>query len=158
MQATPWFKTHRAPRQISTSAPRICRQVRSVPSDSEPPRKLYGFKPKEFERVNAPRPESSDTPAEPTPPANDVFAIQRDLRAREIAAGMDEIAPPPRPVSTKRRRDYWLLMLLGNGLFVPLALYGLRASNPVLAVYALAGATLFSLGLSWVMWAVMSRY
>ena len=126
-------------------------------TQSDPPRKTYALKPKDFERVNAPRPEAGD-PSEPAPLANDVFALQRDLRAREIASGLDELAPPARPVSTKRRRDYWLIMAGVNGVFVPLAIYGFRSGNAVLAIYALAGAILLSLGLTWVMWGVMSRY
>ncbi|MBA3850461.1 MAG: hypothetical protein C0502_10790 [Opitutus sp.] len=128
-----------------------------MPEETDPPPKSYALKPKEFEHVNAPRVEAGETPS-PAPLANDVFAIQRDLRAREIAAGMDTLKPADRPRSTKRRRDFWLLLLAVNGIFVPLALWGFRTQNAVLAVYALSGAVFLSVGLTWVMWVVVNRY
>lgn len=128
-----------------------------VPDDVDPPRKNYGFKPKEFERVNAPRPEAGETPVAP-PSANDVFAIQRELREREIAAGMDELAPPHRPNWRRRKRDYWLVMGVLNGVGVPLTLWGYRTQNAVLFVYCLAGLVLADLALTWIMWVLMDDY
>lgn len=127
-------------------------------SDSpEPAPRKFAFKPKEFERVNAPRPEGeADAAAAPTPAANDVFAIRQELRAREIAAGMDTLKPADRPSSTKRRRDYWLLLLGGN-----LAIVGTAAVvglNVMTVVYAFAGVILYTIGLTWTVWFVMGRY
>jgi len=136
----------------------LARQIRPVPNESDPPRKHYGFKPKEFERVNAPRPERGAEPATPAPLANDVFALQRDLRAREIAAGMDTLKPPARPVRSRRKRDYWLLMLATNGVLGPLALWGYRTQNAALFVSCVAGLALVNVALAWVMWVLMRDY
>ncbi len=130
-----------------------------MPDDSDPPRKNYALKPKEFERLNAPRPDAhSPTPPEPTPAANDVFAIRRQLREREIASGMDELVPPERPRSRRRRRDYWLLTLLVNGTFIPLALWGYRTGNITVLVSSIAGAILANVSLWWIMWVLMDDY
>lgn len=128
-----------------------------MPAEADPPRQRYGFKPKEFEAVNAPRPESGEPPA-PTPALNDVYALRQELRAREIAAGLDTLAPPARPRANRRRRDYWLLMALINGTLLPLAVWGLRTGNAVLFVYALSGAAFASAAVTWVIWGLMDRY
>jgi hypothetical protein len=133
-----------------------------VPEQPEPPPKTYTFKPKDFERLNAPRPDApaahATTPPEPTPAANDVFAIQRALREREIAAGLDELAPPDRPRSKRRRRDYWLLTLLTNGVLIPLSLWGYRTQNAVILVSGIAGMALVNAALVWIMWVLMDDY
>ncbi len=128
-----------------------------MPDAPDPPRKNYGFKPKEFERVNEPRPETGAAP-EASPAANDVFAIQRALRQREIAAGGDELAPPDRPVRSRRKRDYWLLTLVFNGVLVPLTLWGYRTQNAVLFVYGIAALALVNVALAWVLWVLMDNY
>lgn len=129
-------------------------------SDSpEPAPRKFAFKPKEFERVNAPRaeaPQTAEATPESIPAANDVFAIRQELRAREIAAGMDTLKPADRPPSTKRRRDFWLLLLGGN-----LAIVGTAAVvglNVMTVVYAFAGVILYTIGLTWTVWFVMGRY
>lgn len=126
--------------------------------ESDPPRKTYGFKPKNFERVNAPPAESDSSPAAPVPLANDIFSLQRDLREREKAAGLDEIAPPARPVRSRRKRDYWLLTLAFNGVLVPLALWGYRTQNAVIFVSCVAGLALVNVALAWLMWVLMRDY
>lgn len=125
-----------------------------MPDEVDPPRKTYAFKPKEFERVNAPRPEGDAAP--PPPPANDVFAIREEIRRREIAAGMDELKPVARPAANRRRRDYWLLLVGGLALIGGVvAVIGLNAMT---VVGGFSAAVFYVLGLSWVMWAVMGRY
>lgn len=125
-----------------------------MPDEADPPRKTYAFKPKDFERVNAPRPEGDAAP--PTPPANDVFAIREQIRQREIAAGMDELKPLGRPAANRRRRDYWLLLVGG------LALIGATAAvvgfNTITVAFAFSGSILYTIGLTWVMWFVMEPY
>lgn len=126
-------------------------------SDETPAPRKFTFKPKEFERVNLPRPETgADTPPAPPPAANDVVAIRQELRAREIAAGLDTLKPPDRPRSNLRRRDYWLLLVLGNGAIVGVA--ALVGFNIMTVVYAFSGVILYTIGLTWVMWGVMDRY
>ena len=168
--------------------------------DADPPRKVYGFKPKEFERVNEPattsdvhqpaeiigpnaKPPRADpgridvrelfqqaAAATPGPvldpqraaPAgatrngeNDVQAMLRENRARAEAAGLHQVAPPP-PRRSRRKRDYWLLVLTCNGFFAFWA-FG-PWSNPVTFVYSLAGMGLTTAALTWVMWFVMDDY
>jgi hypothetical protein len=125
-----------------------------MPDEADPPRKTYGFKPKEFERVNAPRPEGDTAP--PPPAANDVFAIREEIRRREIAAGMDVLKPAgPRPPD-RRRRDYWMLLLVGNALL--LAMAAIIGFNAMTTAFAFGGGLFYTLGLTWVMWGVMDRY
>jgi hypothetical protein len=119
-----------------------------------PPRN-FAFKPKEFERVNAPRPEAGDAAA-PPPAANDVYAIRAEIRAREIASGQDELIPVARPQTTRRRRDYWLLLAGGN--LALLAVVAFVGPNPMTFIFGAAGVIIYSVGLTWVMWAVMGRY
>ena len=162
----------------------------AVPDDPDPPRKYYGFKPKEFERANAPRPAPPedeqtaaaplsadavrDTPIDlrelvrqgaasgpvlkgnaPANRANDVHAILRDNLARAEAAGLNQIAPPvPRP--SRRKRDYWVLVIAGNTLFASVALMG--RGSPVMFVSGIAGCAVITAGLTWVMWGVMDDY
>lgn len=121
-----------------------------MPDEADPPRKFYGLKPKEFDRVN------SAEPGSPPPAANDVFAIQRELREREIASGMDELKPMDRPKSKRRRRDYWLLLLGGNLAIIGTAL--IVGLNVMTIVYVFSGVVLYSIALTWVMWFVMGDY
>jgi hypothetical protein len=122
----------------------------SVPDAPEPPRKTYAFKPKEFERVNA-----ETAPEQPTPAANDVYAIRRELREREVAAGMDALAPAPKKKS-RRRRDFWLCLIGLNALMIAVTVGS--GFNIVVAAYAFSGMVLLSLGLTWTMWFVMDDY
>lgn len=122
---------------------------------AEPAPRKFALKPKEFERVNAPRPESGEEPAAP-PAANDVYALREELRAREIAAGMDELKPNGQPDTQRRRRDYRFLLVAGNAAIVGTAAFvGL---NPMTAVFAFSGVIIYTVGLTWVMWFVMGKY
>lgn len=120
----------------------------------EPPRRTFVLKPREFARLNRPPEELA---AEPTPLANDILAMQRDLRARERASGRDALGPPP-VRRARRRRDYWLMVALLNGLGGAVAGAGWTAGNFVVLVYALAGMLLGTIGLTWVLWVVMDEY
>ncbi len=129
-------------------------------SDEAPPRQ-YKLKQKEFERVNDP------TPAEPPAPApglderaragdpNDVFALRQQLRAREQNRGMDALTPVA-PRKSRRKRDYWLVMTLGNGLFIALPI--LSRGNIAVMVFCLAGAIILSASATWVMWFILDDY
>lgn len=120
-----------------------------MPAEEEPKPRQFALKAKEFERVNAP-------PGTQKPSANhDVYALRRQIREREQAAGLDELKPLP-PRQSRRKRDYWLLMLLGNGLFGTCAIIG--HSNPVVFVSGLGGVIIYSIGLTWVMWFIMGEY
>lgn len=138
--------------------------------EPDPPRRHYQFKEREFERVNPRTGEATDSapidindlyrsanaqrpgvtpPAKPPPADNDVLAMLRENHARAEAAGLNEITPPPKRKS-KRLRDYWLLMLLGNGFLIP--------AFPMNPVFAGAGLVLFNISVTWIMWVVMDDY
>jgi hypothetical protein len=144
--------------------------------DSDPPRKFYRLKPKDFEMVNEP---TSAAPADsspthvrghlraafsspppsaitPQPQANDVHALLRDNVARANAAGLNELTAV-RARRSRRKRDYWRLMALGTIILGGIAaLTGPRM--PIPFIYAIAGVVLFNLGLWWIMWHVMEDY
>ncbi len=146
--------------------------------DSDPPRKHYQLKPREFERVNKPPGESlpgegtgpidvrdlnrqayhpgATTPARPEPPAaNDVHALLRANHERRRAAGLDEPAPPA-PRRSRRKRDYWLILIPVDLFFTGvLVAPGLSVG---IKLYALAGLIVFTLGFTWVMWFVTDDY
>jgi hypothetical protein len=87
--------------------------------------------------------------------ANDVHGHLRTNLESANAAGLNKIIPlAPRP--SKRKRDYLLLMVVGNGGFLSLAAIG--HSNPMLLVCGVSGAMVFTLGITWIMWVLMDRY
>ncbi len=147
-----------------------------MPDETDPPRKIYGFKERAFRRDNAPvsaepaAPSAQDlaklagppvfkvggaAPADPRPgDPNDVHAVLRQNRAAERRHGADEIEI--RRVRSRRAKEFWLLLVGGNAVIIgAVALSGL---NVITVVFGLAGLIVFSLGLSWVMWQVMDRY
>jgi hypothetical protein len=157
-----------------------------MPDESDPPRKVYQLKPTEFERVNAPPREASadgtvgQSPARATGridvrdlikqgsgtgPAlgvngpvnrdNDVHAMLRHNVARDNAAGLNNLSPLPKKRS-RRKRDYWLLLISVN-LFFAFAALGPYA-NPLTLIYGVAGFILYTISLTWVMWGVMDDY
>jgi hypothetical protein len=150
-------------------------------AESDPPRKIYQLKPKEFERVN-PAPAESAAPESASPgtppttrgpidvrelarqasagaqllkgnaPANratDIHELLRQNHERATAQGLNDVAAKPKRAS-KRKRDYILTSLIGNGL--------LLASLAIQPIFAAAGIIIFNLGLTWIMWFVMDDY
>ena len=142
------------------------------PDDPAP--KNYGFKQRAFKRDNvrssadAPMPTAKElaimagppTPVakDPTRPKagdpNDVFAVLEKNRANEHRTGKDVIVV--KKVKSKRKRDYWMLLVGGNLLTV--ALVALGPLNPISLVFGLAGLVIISLGTTWIMWFVMDDY
>ncbi len=56
----------------------------------------------------------------------------------------------------RKRKDYLIALLLGNGLIcLAVAILPLHV---VTLVYGLSGIVLYTVGLSWIMWTVMSDY
>ena len=152
--------------------------------EPDPPRKFYGFKPREFAAANPPRPAAAPPPAAPLPdpglvrphdapidvrelhpaaatghpllaaapaPAreNDVHAILRHNLAVADAAGLNRVALTPKRPS-RRRRDYWLALALGNAAFA--------IGGVIQPVFAAAGFILYNVGLTWIMWGVLDDY
>ena len=120
----------------------------SDPNESDPPPKKYGFKAKEFTRVNA-EPGTQEASAD-----HDVYAILQANRAREQQHHLGEVEI--KVVKSRRRRDYWTLLLLTNTLLAIIAWQG--RENFFVLVSAGAGIILASIGLTWIMWFVMSDY
>jgi hypothetical protein len=118
----------------------------STPDEPDPPRKFYKLKEAEFDRVNVPT---------NTPDTNEVHEVLRENLDRANAAGLNDVTPPAKRRS-RRKRDYWIMMILVCGFFgAALAHFGI-ATIP--GVYALAGIILFSCSLTWVMWFIMDDY
>ena len=103
------------------------------------------------------------------------------MRAREAAAGIGEVVPAP-PRKSRRRRDYLLLLVAGNGLmlvlfsveifigfqvqclaarmpeeFSNLVHYALHEGRPMFFLPAMC-MTAFTVALSWLMFGVMGDY
>ena len=144
-----------------------------MPDETEPPRKQYGFKEREFTRDNRPAsaaepawsvrdlaklagPVTRTTPRGPGAPKagdpNDVFATLQNNRAAEMNSGGDEIEV--QKVSSRRKKDYWLMLVGGNVVIVGFSMF----VGGIALVVGLAGVIIYSLGLTWVMWQVMSKY
>lgn len=116
--------------------------------EPDPPRRNYALKPKEFERVNAPPGTPSDSPA------HDVFAMQKQLREREQAAGMDNIEIRA-PRKSRRKRDYLISLVAGWG---GLMLIGAFTSGPAGLVAGAVLGLFYAGGLTWIMFGILSDY
>ena len=147
-----------------------------MPDESDPPRKNYGFKDREFKRDNRrstsvpPMPTAADlaklaggpvvsgapknTPKAGDP--NDVHAILAQNRAAEQKFGGDEIEV--KKVSSRRQRDYWLVFLTSEIVCGGVVVLGVKQANPFFLVFGLAGMVLVGLAVTWIMWQLMDRY
>lgn len=85
---------------------------------------------------------------------NDVFTVRQELRTRERADGRDQIVVPKK--KSRRKRDYWLVMIGANLLFAGVAVAG--RGNVVILVYCGAGMILVSVATTWIMWFLLSDY
>jgi hypothetical protein len=102
---------------------------------------------KQFESLNQP------TTAEKPDTGSDVRSILSD--------NLKVSAPLEKPVDltprrSRRGRDYWTVLLVGNALLV--GLVAVLPKNPFTLVYGFSGVVVFSVGLTWVVWGVMSDY
>ncbi len=144
--------------------------------ESDPPRKHYQLKPTQFEIVNAPSGaapvDSAPThvrghlraanagpknPGKPiiAPRENDVHALLRDNAARANAAGLNDLTPQAASVS-RRKKDYIVTLLLGNGAIIGLVL--MLGMNVMTVAFGAAGVLIYTGGVTWIMWFVMDRY
>lgn len=85
----------------------------------------------------------------PATRSNEIHAVLRDNLAHANAAGLNRVDPTPRRAS-RRKRDYWISLLIGN-----LVLAGCTVIMPI---YGAAGLIIFNVGLTWIMWFVMDDY
>lgn len=140
----------------------------------DPPRKHYGFKDREFKRDNAPQSDAAPMPtakelammAGPVvkspqgatgPKAddpNDVYATLQKNRSIEKQHGGDRVEI--RKVKSRRKVDFWLMLVGGNVLIVGGVL--VLGANVVTILFGFAGVIIFTLSLTWIMWQVMDRY
>ena len=138
----------------------------------DPPRKTYELKERAFERVNtstkpSPPPTAVVTGARPGQVAasshpgavdpNDIHSILQHNRAVEQRHGKDVVKfASTGPRRSRRKRDFWLLLV--GGILLVVALVALGNANPVSVIFGLAGMVVISLGLTWIMWFVMGDY
>lgn len=150
----------------------------STDSSPEPPRREFRFKPAEFERDNPPvegpnalpafdvrelyekanqPPGSPRNPSRaPAAPAeNEVHEILRANLNQANEAGLNEVVLRPKRIS-RRKRDYWLMLIGGNLALVGLVL--VLQKNVVTLVFGGSGIIFYSIGLTWIMWFVMDDY
>ena len=116
---------------------------------TDPPRKYYGMKAREFEHLNAPgkAPEKSTE--------HDIFAMLEQNRTVEKQLGKDEIEIAPKKKS-RRKSDYWLVLVGGNLLI--LGLVAVTRFNPISVIFGGAGVIVLTVSLTWVMWFVLDDY
>ena len=120
----------------------------SAESD-DPPRKYYGLKPREFEKLNAPG-KTAEKSVE-----HDVFAMLQQNRDVEKTIGRDEIVIPEKRKSC-RKRDYWLVTTGFNLLIV--GMVAIARFNPISLLFGFAGLIIFNLSITWIMWFVLDDY
>jgi hypothetical protein len=145
------------------------------PPEPEPPRREFHFKPTEFEITNRPADDTpgnapidvqqfyrqagvpSPSPAVPAPvkAENEVHAILRANVAQAEAEGLNKVVPQPRRLS-RRKRDYWLLLVGGNLLVV--GLVSVLHKNVVTLAFGFGAMIFCSLALTWVTWVVLDDY
>ena len=150
----------------------------SEPQDEVPQQaagKKFAFKEREFRRDNplsseaAPMPTAKELAMMAGPVAqhgkaaagtkkpddpNDVYAALEKNRAVEKQHGLGAVEI--QEIKSRRKRDYWVLMIGVN-----LAIVGavaLSGFNIVGVIFGLSGIIVFSLGATWIMWQVMNKY
>lgn len=101
----------------------------------------------------------SEAPHDPPPGSsapraanNEIHAVLRDNVARASAAGLNDVQPMPRRRS-RRLRDYLLVTTLINAGIAAVAWF-----SPGAQLFCLAGAVLFNVSFTWIIWAVMDDY
>lgn len=146
-----------------------------MPPEEDPPRKVYGFKEREFKRDNAPSsaaapmPTAKDlaklagdpvkigrggaTEAKADDP-NDVYTTLQDIRAHEQAQGLDQFEI--RKIKRRKFRDYLLIMVPSQVLLGSITVLG--RDNPMVFVCGIAGMVMLGITITWIMWQLMDRY
>lgn len=142
----------------------------------DPPPKVYGFKERAFQRDNTRTADAPPTPTakelailagpaihKPGPSAagsakagdpNDVFAVLQQNRAVERTHGRDAVEI--RKLKSRRKRDYWLILITSEAGLVALAVNG--RDNAFVLACSVAGMGLVAFGITWIMWQVMDKY
>ena len=76
------------------------------------------------------------------------------LKAVAESAGINELVL--KKVVSRRKRDYWIMLIAGNALIV--GGVALARFNPISLIFGVSGVVMLSLALTWVMWFVMDDY
>ncbi|MBK1877068.1 hypothetical protein [Pelagicoccus mobilis] len=97
--------------------------------------------------------ESESSENADTNPIKDVSEILKDNYARQKAGEKPLDLQKPK---SRRKRDYWLGMVVVNSLLV--GSYFFWAGHPLTGVFSLSGIVIFSAGFTWAMWGVISDY
>ena len=162
-----------------SDAPRKPPRLSSDPESAGPPDppealpREFHFKPTAFARANRPADATpgnapidvaqlyraasapAPAPAAPRKAENEVHAILRANLAADVAKGLNQVVLQNRRPS-RRKRDYWLVLVGGNLGFAGAML--LAHKNVVTLVFGFSGMVFFSIGLTWIMWAVLDDY
>jgi len=112
---------------------------------SENPRK-FTLGRKAFTRNN-PRPED-----ELRPPIDSIEILRQNQKARSPTEQPVNLAPP----QSRRRRDYWTILIAGNAAIATMV--AVMHKNVAVLVFGLSGAVVFSIGVTWVIWVVMDDH
>lgn len=86
----------------------------------------------------------------------DVRQLLHDNTARQLAAEKLAGARPLVRIGTQRRRDFWLLLIVGNGIAAASGFF--LGFNLIQTVFILSFVVFFSLSLYWVLYHVMDPY
>ncbi|MBA4136791.1 MAG: hypothetical protein C0518_05690 [Opitutus sp.] len=84
----------------------------------------------------------------------EVTELLDEVRRMERNAGLD-LARPSRFKISRRTKDFWLMLVLGNGLLLG---GGIAMQSLTSLVFAIGGMGLFTFGLLWSMFGVMGKY
>lgn len=118
------------------------------PGDSRSPtlaRPQFKFTEPKFERVNS------------NPGVGrkvEVTELLDEVRQMERDAGLDLVRPNRFKIS-RRTKDFWIMLIVGNGLLLA---GGIAMQSLTSLVFAIGGMGLFTFGLLWSMYGVMGKY
>ena len=87
---------------------------------------------------------------------NDVRAVLAANREVEKQFGGDVIGI--NKVSSRRKRDYWLVFLTLEIIFGGIVAVGIKQPNPFFLVFGLTGMVVFGIAITWIMWQLLDRY
>lgn len=134
------------PKLVERAAPAQWEKPGSAPiSPTTASRNPLAFGTAKFERVNT---------APGVGPKVEVTAMLKEVRQMERDAGLD-LLPPDRFKVSRRTKDFWLALVVGNALLLG---GGIAMQSLTSLVFAIGGMGLFTFGLLWSMYGVMDRY
>ncbi len=133
------------PNWVANTAPENWAPPGQSKSPARPGRKRYQLGEARFEKVN-------DNAARG--PRIEVTNLLDEIRQTEIESGYD-LPKRHRFRISKRSRDFWIMLVVGNVLFLG---GGILLQNTASIVFGIAGSGLYTWGLLWSMYGVMDRY